>query len=202
MLHLKYKVSLSEPEIEFNKLAGGKALATDHRVLNFNIEIKRVFLAKYIYRRAQGRGFSPGSSIAGNWSRCILCDIVTKASVAFVASTDPDVHFKCCMSADTEIQTFIKGETEVKPIKPRCAYSGALDKLISQQSTSKCSLLLLFKFRLIAFKLLVVIRLVVVQDSVVIKKRRIKTYDFHLLLAFPRSAGECTEGSYQDNGYG
>ena len=43
-------------------------------------------------RRAQGRG----SSIAGNRSSYNLCDIVTKASVAFVASTDPDVHqFKC-----------------------------------------------------------------------------------------------------------
>ena len=53
---------------------------------NFSIEMKRVFLG-----RAQGKG----SSIAGNWSRYNLCDIVTKASVAFVASTDPDVHFKC-----------------------------------------------------------------------------------------------------------
>ena len=35
LLHLKYKVPLCEPEIEFNKLAGGKALATDHRVLCF-----------------------------------------------------------------------------------------------------------------------------------------------------------------------
>ena len=41
-----------------------------------------------IDRRAQGRG----SSIDGNWSRYNLCDIVTKASVAFVPSTDPDVH--------------------------------------------------------------------------------------------------------------
>ena len=32
MVHLKYKVSTCEPETEFNKLAGGKALATDHRV--------------------------------------------------------------------------------------------------------------------------------------------------------------------------
>ena len=31
LLHLKYKVFLCEPKIEFNKLAGGKALATDHR---------------------------------------------------------------------------------------------------------------------------------------------------------------------------
>ena len=46
---------------------------------------------KSVDRCAQGRG----SSIAGNWSRYNLCDIVTKASVAFVASTDPDVHFKC-----------------------------------------------------------------------------------------------------------
>ena len=34
------------------------------------------------------------ASIAGNWSRYNLCDIVTKVSEAFVASTDPDVHFK------------------------------------------------------------------------------------------------------------
>ena len=34
-----------------------------------------------IDRRAKGGG----SSIAGNWSRYNLCDIVTKASVAFVA---------------------------------------------------------------------------------------------------------------------
>ena len=30
MLHLKYKVLLSEQKIEFNNFAGGKALATDH----------------------------------------------------------------------------------------------------------------------------------------------------------------------------
>ena len=29
-----------------------------------------------------------------------------------------------------------------------------------------------------------------------------KTYDLHLLLAFLPSAGECTEGTYQDDGYG
>ena len=29
------------------------------------------------------------------------------------------------------------------------------------------------------------------------------TYDyFHLLLAFLQSAGECTEGTYQDDGFG
>ena len=32
LLHLKYEVPLCEPEIEFNKLAGGKALAIDHCV--------------------------------------------------------------------------------------------------------------------------------------------------------------------------
>ena len=31
---------------------------------------------------------------------------------------------------------------------------------------------------------------------------QMKTYDFHLLLAFLRSAGECTEGTYQDDDYG
>ena len=40
----------------------------------------------------------------GNRSRYNLCDIVTKASVAFVVSTDPDVHFKCCISADSKVQ--------------------------------------------------------------------------------------------------
>ena len=35
------------------------------------------------------------ASIAGNWSHYNLRDIVTKASAAFVASADPDVHFKC-----------------------------------------------------------------------------------------------------------
>ena len=35
MLHLKYKFLLCEPKFEFNKLAGGKALATDHRVQYF-----------------------------------------------------------------------------------------------------------------------------------------------------------------------
>ena len=73
---------------------------------NFNIEMKWVFLAKSTVRRARGTGFVPRSSIdpsiAGNWSRYNLCDIVIKASVAFVASTAPDhVHFKCCISADT-----------------------------------------------------------------------------------------------------
>ena len=33
LLHLKYKVFLSDPNIEFIILAGGKALATDHRDL-------------------------------------------------------------------------------------------------------------------------------------------------------------------------
>ena len=42
------------------------------------------FLAKSVDRRAGDRGFAPGSVIAGNWSRYNLCDIVTKASVAFV----------------------------------------------------------------------------------------------------------------------
>ena len=31
---------------------------------------------------------------------------------------------------------------------------------------------------------------------------QMKTYHFHLLLAFLRSAGECTEGTYQDEDYG
>ena len=49
---------------------------------NFIIEMKWVFLAKSIDRRPRGCGF-----LCYN-----LCDIVTKASVAFVVSTDPDVY--------------------------------------------------------------------------------------------------------------
>ena len=35
--HLKYKVLICEPKIEFNNLAGGKALATDHRVVSYHM---------------------------------------------------------------------------------------------------------------------------------------------------------------------
>ena len=72
----------------------------------------------------------PGSSTAGNWSRYNLCDIVTKASIPFVASTDLVVHFTCCccISADSKVQASIKHETEVKPIQACRVYSGALDE--------------------------------------------------------------------------
>lgn len=43
-----------------------------------------IFLAKSIDRRAP--------SLAGNWSHYNLCDIVTKATAAFDAETDPGVH--------------------------------------------------------------------------------------------------------------
>ena len=105
------------------------------------------------------------------------------------------------------MQASIKHETGVKPIQARRVHSGALDELTSQRSTGKYSLLF-FKLGQIALTSLVVIRLVVVQDSVLIKnkknkkKRSMKTYDFHLLLAFLRSAGKCIVGSYQDDGYG
>ena len=94
---------------------------------------------------------------------------MTKASVAFVASTDPDVHFKCCISTDSKVQESIEHETEVKPIQACRVHSGALDELTSQRSTGKCSLLLFFKLGHIALTFLVVIKLVLVQDSVVIK---------------------------------
>ena len=57
-----------------------------------------------------------GASKAGKRSLYNLCDIVTKASVAFVPSTAFDVHFKCCISPDAKIQASNKHETEVKPI--------------------------------------------------------------------------------------
>ena len=54
-----------------------------------------------------------------------------RSSVAFVVSTDPDVYFKCCISADANVQGLIKYETEVKPIQACRVHSGALDELIS-----------------------------------------------------------------------
>ena len=94
---------------------------------------------------------------------------MTKASVTFVVLTDPDAHFKCCISAYSKIKASKKHETEVKPIQACRVHSGALDELTSQRSTGKCSLLLFFKFGHITLKFLVVIRLVIVQDAVVIK---------------------------------
>ena len=95
-------------------------------------------------------GTRGGGDFSCKWSRYNLCDIVTKASVAFVVSTDPDVHFKCCISADSKVQASIKHETKGKPIEARRVHSGALDELTSQQSTGKCSLLLFFKLGNIA----------------------------------------------------
>ena len=115
-------------------------------------------------------GASGAGDFSCKWSRYNLCDIVTKASVAFVVSTDPDVHFKCCISADSKVQASIKHETKGKPIQACRVHSGALDELTSQQSTGKCSLLLFFKLGHIALAFQEVIWLVLVQDSVVIKK--------------------------------
>ena len=112
-----------------------------------------------------------GSSIAGNWTRYSLCDSVTKLSEAFVVSTDLDVHFLCCISADSKAQASIERETEVKPIQACRVHSGTLDELAPQRLTSKYSLLF-FKLGQIALTFLVVIRLVVVQDSVLIKKEK------------------------------
>ena len=73
-----------------------------------------------------------------------------KASVAFVASTATDVHFKCCISADCTVEASIEHDPEVKPIQACPVHSGALDELTSQRSTGKCSLLLFFKLGHIA----------------------------------------------------
>ena len=93
---------------------------------NFDFAMKWVFLAKSIDWCARGRGFLPGSSIACKWSCFNLCDIVTKASVAFVASTALDVHFKCCISADAKIQASIKHKTELKPIHRKTSFHSSL----------------------------------------------------------------------------
>ena len=116
-------------------------------------------------------GASGAGDFSCKWSRynCNLCDIVTKASVAFAVSTDPDVHFKCCISADSKVQASIKHETKGNPFKP-VVFIQVHFELTSQQSTGKCSLLLFFKLGHIALTFLVVIWLVLVQDSVVIKK--------------------------------
>ena len=123
---------------------------------------------------------------------------MTKASLAFVASTDPIAHFKCCISADSKVQASIKHETEVKPIQACRVHSGALDELTSQRSTSKCSLLLFFKF---GHKLKPASRLLVVKDSVVIK-----TVNENLRLSssssVPSTCGRMYGGTHQDEGYG
>ena len=60
---------------------------------------------------------------------------MTKASVAFVVSTDPDVHFKCYISAvDSKVQASIKHGTKGKPIQACRVHSGALDELTSKRS--------------------------------------------------------------------
>ena len=48
-----------------------------------------------------------------------------------IVSTDPDVNFKCCISADSNVQALKKHEREVKPIQACRVHSGALDELIS-----------------------------------------------------------------------
>ena len=92
-------------------------------------------------------GASGAGDFSCKWSRYNLCDIVTKASVAFVVSTDPDVHFKCCISADSKVQASIKHETKGKPIQACHVHSGALDELTSQLSTSKCFIVVVFQIR-------------------------------------------------------
>ena len=125
---------------------------------------------------------------------------MTKASLAFVASTDPIAHFKCCINADSKAQASIKHETEVKPIQACRVHSGALDELTSQRSTGKCSLLLLFKFGH-KLKFLVVIRLLVVPDSVVMKTVN-ENLRFSSSSSVPSICGRMYGGTYQDDGYG
>ena len=143
-----------------------------------------------------------GASGAGDfyckWSRYNLCDIVTKASVAFVVSTDPDIHFKCCISADSKVRVSIKHETKGKPIQACRIHLGALNELTSQQSTGKCSLLLFFKF---GHKLKPASRLLVVQDSVVIKTVN-ENLRLSSSLSVPSICGRMYGGTYQDDGYG
>ena len=172
---------------------------------NFDFAMKWVFLAKSIDRRARGRGFLPGSSIACKWSRYNLCDIVTKASVAFVASTALDVHFKCCISADAKIQASIKHGAKVKPIYRTTWFHSSLPWSFRGTWRSHFSAINRQVFVVVVFQ----IRAHRTQvpsshqaSSSTGFSCQMKTYDFHLLLAFLRSAGECTGGTYQDDDYG
>ena len=99
----------------------------------FNLICNEMSVTCQIYWLAQaGQGIS-----LVNGHVTTRCDIVTKASVAFVVSKDPDVRFKCCISTDSEVQASIKHETKVKPIQACRVHSGALDELASQRSTGK-----------------------------------------------------------------
>ena len=51
LLHLKYSVLLCEPNIEFNNLAWGKALATDHRVRLYSARVYANIWPKNTYIR-------------------------------------------------------------------------------------------------------------------------------------------------------
>ena len=62
MLHLKHKLPLCKPEIEFKKQTGAKALATDHRekvilgiFLSFSLKAHNYYPAYHI-----GQDFSNG----------------------------------------------------------------------------------------------------------------------------------------------
>ena len=174
---------------------------------NFDFAMKWVFLAKSIDRRARGRGSLPGSSIACKWSRYNLCDTVTKASVAlyFVASTALDVHFKCYISADAKIQAPIKHGKEVKPIHRTtwlhsslpCSFRGTWRSLFSAINW-QVFVVIVFEIRAHSTQ---VPRSHQASSSTVFSCQ-MKTYDFHLLLVFLWSAGECTEGTYHDDDYG
>ena len=109
------------------------------------------------------------------------------------------------ISADSRVQASIDHETEVKPIQACRVHSGALDELTSQRSTGKCSLLLFFNLHVghiaLTFLVHVVIRLVLVQDSVVIKK---VNEDLRLSSSpsVPSICGRIIKESYHDDGYG
>ena len=117
---------------------------------------------------------------------------MTKASVAFVVSTALDVHVKCCISGDAKIQASIEHETEVKPIHRktwlhsslpcsfRCTWRTHLSA-INRQVFVVQLVVVVFQIRAPGFghrahKFLVVIGLVVVQDSVV--KWKLTTFVF------------------------
>ena len=174
------------------------------RIFNFDFAMKWVFLAKSIDWRAWGRGFLPGSSIALKCSRYNLCDIVTKASVAFVASAALDVHFKCFISADGNIQASIKHGTEGKPIHRTTWFRSSLPCAFRCTWRSH--------FTAINWQVFVVVVFQIRAHSTQVPSSnqassstgfscQMKTYDFHLLLAFLRSEGECTEGTYHDDDY-
>ena len=119
---------------------------------------------------------------------------MTKASVAFVASTALNVHFKWCISTDAKIQTSINHGTEVKPIYRTtwfhsslpCSFRGTRRSHFSAINRQVFVVSVVFQIRAHSTQAPSSHQ----ASSSTGFSCQLKTYDFDLLLVFLRSAGD------------